>query len=581
MQQYCYHCMKPMDNPPVCRFCGHSNEQQTNTEPYHVTPGTVLANRYLVGNSLGEGGFGITYIGLDTTLGKRVAIKEFYPSGAANRTNLVSEEVIISKSKEDFFRKGVSRFLEEAKNVARFYDEEGIIDVLDYFEENNTAYIVMEFIDGKTLKDCVNQNGKFRPDKLVELLLPVMKSLSVMHAKGIIHRDISPDNIMLTNRGKMILMDFGSARYYTNEEREMSVILKQGFAPIEQYSRNTEQGPYTDIYALCATIYSCITGTIPTDSLDRMTNDTLRLPSKLGVPISPQQEQALMHGLAVKAADRTRTMDALIRELTASPTQTAHIPAQNLKQTPPNHRSAQTQSIQQPTPTNRPEPKKINQATPSYRPEQQRINQATPSYRPEQQRINQVTPSYRPEQPQYQPSVSQPPEKKKTGLLIGIILAVLVIAGAVVGIVLGTQSCEKKDSGTANGTGSSSSVVNVHQIIGKTGVLLATDSQIDTSDSNAQSKLETFVSTDIAQMKSALESNGNETAYIYAQGNTIVIEEVLTAELDKATAEQYLANYSSQFNSSKAHSDTGLDNVVMVWAVVSKDNTLLASSVMK
>ena len=599
MQQYCYHCMKPLDASPVCRFCGHSNEQAANAEPYHVTPGTLLSNRYLVGDSLGEGGFGITYIGMDTTLGKRVAIKEFYPSGAANRTNVVSEEVIISKNKEDFFRKGVARFLEEAKNVARFYDEEGIIDVLDYFEENNTAYIVMEFIDGKTLKDCVNQNGKFRPDKLIELLMPVMQSLAFIHQRGIIHRDISPDNLMLSSRGKMILMDFGSARYYTNEEREMSVILKQGFAPIEQYSRNTDQGPYTDVYALCATIYSCITGTIPVDSLDRMVNDTLQPPSRLGVPISPQQEAALMHGLAVKAADRTQSMDALIRELTA-PYQTAHIPAQNLKQAAPVHRPAQAQPVQQLTPSYRPEQPRMNQATPSYRPEQPKMNQTTPSYRPEQPRMNQATPSYRPEQPPYQPAAPQAVNKKPTAIIIAAIAAVVVIAGAVVGIVLGTQSCSKdggsassaaagivqgtqswsKDGGSA-GSASSAAAVNVHQITGKTGVVLATDSAINTADADAQSKLESFMNPEAADLKSQLESNGKETAYVYVTGNTIVIEEAVKGELSQTAAEEYLSKYASSFNSSQAKSDTGLDEIIVVWAVVSKDNTLLAASVMK
>ena len=235
MQDYCYKCMRALNGSMVCSNCGYDNTNQPQSDaPYHLIRGTKLAGRYLVGNVLGEGGFGITYVGLDTTLLKRVAIKEFYPSGAANRTNSISEEIIVTQGREGFFNKGVERFLFEAKNVAAFSEEEGTVDVLDYFQENGTAYIVMEFLDGQNLKDYVNANGCFKLEELVTLMLPLMKSLSYMHKKGIIHRDISPDNIMYTKRGKLKLMDFGSARYYTNEERKMSVILKQGFAPEEQ-----------------------------------------------------------------------------------------------------------------------------------------------------------------------------------------------------------------------------------------------------------------------------------------------------------------------------------------------------------
>ena len=317
MQEYCYHCMKPLRNSSFCGYCGANNNEIRATAPYHLNYGTLLANRYLVGKVLGEGGFGITYIGLDTTLSKRVAIKEFYPSGAANRTNNLSDDVIITQSKAEFFQKGVDRFLFEAKNVAAFSSEDGIVDVLDYFQANNTAYIVMEYLEGDTLKDCINNYGTMKADDLIELMFPVMKSLKAMHAKGVIHRDISPDNIMYTKNGKLKLMDFGSARYYTNEAREMSVVLKQGFAPEEQYGKNSPQGPFTDVYALCATIYTCITGKIPENSIDRRKNDTLAPPSALGVRIKPAHEKALMHGLTVDPQFRCRDMDTLMKEFNA------------------------------------------------------------------------------------------------------------------------------------------------------------------------------------------------------------------------------------------------------------------------
>ena len=318
MEQYCINCMKKLNASPVCAHCGWDNSCPPQTEPYHLPPGTLLAGRYLVGNVIGEGGFGITYIGLHTKLTKRVAIKEFYPSGAANRTSMVSDDVIITKDRQEFFSKGVERFLAEAKNLAAVSGEDGIVDVIDYFQENNTAYIVMEYLEGMTLKDYVNRNGLFHPDQLIALLMPLMRSLSVIHSNGIIHRDISPDNIMSTTNGKLKLMDFGSARYFTNEDRQMSVILKQGFAPEEQYRTNGNQGPHTDIYSLCATIYTCITGRVPDNSLDRLAEDKLLRPSQLGVSIRPQHENALMHGLAVKVADRTPDINTLINEFSAS-----------------------------------------------------------------------------------------------------------------------------------------------------------------------------------------------------------------------------------------------------------------------
>lgn len=317
MQKYCYHCMRPLDASPVCRYCGSTNRNRLAAAPYHLAPGTLLSNRYLIGTALGEGGFGITYIGLDTTLSKRVAVKEFFPSGAANRADPVSGSVTVVPGKEELFNSGVERFLFEAKSVAAFSDEDGIVDVLDYFRANNTAYIVMEYLEGETLKEYVNRHGIFRADTLVSLMLPVMRSLRLMHARGVIHRDISPDNIMYTKSGRLKLMDFGSARYYTIEDRQMAVMLKQGFAPVEQYSRDSRQGPFTDVYALCATIYACITGSVPQSSIDRMTNDGLIPPTRRGVIVSPAQEHAIMHGLAIYPQYRTQNMDALIAEFTA------------------------------------------------------------------------------------------------------------------------------------------------------------------------------------------------------------------------------------------------------------------------
>ena len=430
MQEYCYKCMRALNGSTTCQNCGYENAGKSASEaPYHRIRGTKLAGRYLVGNVLGEGGFGITYIGLDTTLLKRVAVKEFYPSGAANRTNTVSEEIIVTKGKEEFFKKGVDRFLLEAKNVAAFSEEEGTVDVLDYFQENGTAYIVMEFLDGQNLKDYINTHGCFKLEELVTRLLPVMRSLSYMHKKGIIHRDISPDNIMFTKRGKLKLMDFGSARYYTNEERKMSVILKQGFAPEEQYRQNGEQGPHTDVYALCATIYACITGSVPQSSLDRLVDDTLKKPSELGVKVLPYQEKALMHGLALSRKNRTPDMDTLISELTTPTVEVQPTAAADHK---PQASSQPQQTYRQPA---APQPASAQTAQNTWANQQ--------SYAP---RFTAPQNTNIPPQKQYSPK----PQKSKTPVIIAVIIAAVVLIGGGIALIIALNSGGDGKSGGAS-----------------------------------------------------------------------------------------------------------------------------------
>ena len=418
MQNYCFHCMKQVNGAGFCPRCGHDIKDRAAAAPYHLMPGTVLAQRYLVGKFIGEGGFGITYIGLDMTLSKRVAIKEFYPSGAANRTNEVSDGVIVTQGKEEFFSKGVERFMHEAKNVAAFSDEDGIVDVLDYFAANNTAYIVMEYLEGETLKDYVVSHGLFDSDELINLMYPVMKSLKVMHKKGVIHRDISPDNIMYTKGGKLKVMDFGSARYYTNEERQLSVVLKQGYAPEEQYRKNGKQGPFTDVYALCATIYNCITGIIPEDSLDREINDTLKTPSELGVKISPAHEKALMHGLALFPDDRCRDMDELLNEFQSTRDIYSTIDANQLN----NSRPAQPRP-NKPRPQQQPKPQQPH-------PQQQRPQQQWQQPQPQQWQQQNTPPQGMP--PYGQNNYPQQ-QKNNTPIIVAIIItaAAVLIAGGV------------------------------------------------------------------------------------------------------------------------------------------------------
>ena len=304
--------------PDNARFCPYCGTAAAGLNPqHHLAAGTVLNGRYIVGTSLGEGGFGITYKGFDKLLQIDIAIKEYFPSGFANRSNTISNEVTPTLStKGSYYNNGKERFLQEAQHLARFSRERSIVVVRDFFSENNTAYMVMEYIDGKTLFQCVREDGPFDAETLIRAFLPLMRSLEKMHSAGIIHRDISPDNVMMQPDGSLKLIDFGAARYLSGEETHtISVMLKPGYAPCEQYSRKGRQGAWTDVYALCATLYACILNRTPPDALDRMTSDDLKKPSELGVKLPPRAENVLLKGLAVQPQDRIQSMGELADEL--------------------------------------------------------------------------------------------------------------------------------------------------------------------------------------------------------------------------------------------------------------------------
>ncbi len=310
---YCKYCMSPIEeSDKECPFCGKNIE--TEVPAHHLKPGTILNGKFLVGAALGEGGFGITYIGRDTKLDMKVAIKEYYPNGYVNRSNTVSPDVSCGTTGErkEFFDKGRERFLREARILAKFSGEPGVVDVRDFFEENNTAYIVMEYLDGEDLKEYLSHKGTLAPEQAIRMLMPLMQALTKIHEQGLIHRDISPDNIRLVNQG-VKLMDFGAARDVSSvANKSLSVMLKPGYAPEEQYRSKGEQGPWTDVYALCATIYKCITGITPDDSTQRAFSDELKTPSALGIPMDSVLEAALMKGLGVLQRDRYQSIPELI-----------------------------------------------------------------------------------------------------------------------------------------------------------------------------------------------------------------------------------------------------------------------------
>jgi len=320
----CFHCMNRIDQEAgICPYCRKSTI--FDAPDHHLLPGTLLSGKYLVGLSLGEGGFGITYIAMDLEQERRIAIKEYYPNGCVNRFNKASAHVTCSRSegRGDVFEAGKRRFMSEARILSSFSDQPGIVSVYDSFEENNTAYIVMEYLEGMDLKEYVKKNGVLRFDECINMLLPLIYTLSSIHEKGLIHRDISPDNIRLV-LGGVKLLDFGAAKDVSSgANQSLSVTLKPGYAPEEQYRSHGVQGPWTDIYALCATIYKCITGKTPDESIERMSKDELKLPSQLGIAISEKSEAALMKGLSVRADDRYRTIPDLLSDLLGTQTSPA------------------------------------------------------------------------------------------------------------------------------------------------------------------------------------------------------------------------------------------------------------------
>ena len=298
----------------ICEFCGF--DVRTFELPrHHMRPFTILAGKYLIGNAIGEGGFGITYIGMDLNLEVKVAIKEYYPQGAAVRDCRTNDSTVwsYSKSTQVFFEEGREKFINEAKTIAKFRNVPEIVGVIDFFRENQTAYIVMEYLDGQTLKQYLKvKGGKIPADELLRMMKPLIASLGKLHAQGLIHRDISPDNIMIMKDGSIKILDFGGARDFVSQNgKSMSVLVKHGYAPEEQYRSRGDQGPWTDVYALCATMYRCITGKIPPEALDRLYEDELKPISSFGVNCPKCIEQAITKGLSVRKDGRYQSMEEL------------------------------------------------------------------------------------------------------------------------------------------------------------------------------------------------------------------------------------------------------------------------------
>ena len=320
----CYGCFELIkDELEVCPFCGLVKDAPAK-EAVDMNPGTILATRYIVGMELGSGGFGVTYLGWDSTLEIKVAIKEYLPSEFSTRVPGQTAISVMSGSKSEQFTAGMDKFVDEAKRLSKFQKEPGIVKVYDCITENGTAYIIMEYLEGETLRDKLKREKRIGEKEALKLMMPVLKSLVVVHEAGIIHRDISPDNIFITKDGRVKLIDFGAARYnIAARSKSLTVIIKPGYSPEEQYREDSEMGPHNDVYSSAAIFYKMITGETPPDALERQVKlentrrDILVEPHKVVKDISLVTENAILNALNIHAEDRTPTIKQFIADLTA------------------------------------------------------------------------------------------------------------------------------------------------------------------------------------------------------------------------------------------------------------------------
>lgn len=309
LKTLCMGCMEEKGDKTKCPKCGFV-ETAPPESPNYLPPRTMLQNKYLIGKALGQGGFAITYLAWDINLGIKLAIKEYFPLDLVYRNPGNNMVIAHSKSQDSIFAHDMEKFLQEARILAQFMDHPNIVSVTDFFQANRTAYLVMHYIEGVTLRHHLAQVGEKLPfNTTMEIIMPVMDALRVVHEAGLLHRDISPENIIISQKGRVLLIDFGAARTSAGGRGEsLSVVMKPGYTPEEQYRSRGTQGPATDIYAVAATIYRTVTGHMPPNSLDRLAEDHLTPPSQLGVELDPAAEEALLKAMAVKSSDRYQSM---------------------------------------------------------------------------------------------------------------------------------------------------------------------------------------------------------------------------------------------------------------------------------
>lgn len=307
--------MKTSDDVGICPHCGREKAGQL-TWSKALAPGTILNNKILIGNILGKGGYGITYIGYDMLLEYRVAVKEFFPDEMVDRAEDGRTVLVLDEVNGEEYQRETTAYLREARVLAEFSKFPGIVAIKDLFYENNTGYLIMEFLENGNLRKYVDsQGGWLGVKEALELMEPVISVLGRLHKSGLIHRDISPDNIMMDEDGSMKLIDFGGSKKVGLNNQQV-FLGKWGFAPLEQMlSRLSEQGPWTDIYGICATLYCIMTSEVPQASYERNEKDELIDIAQYNINIDKKVAAGIMKGLSMNAKDRQQSIDELYKDL--------------------------------------------------------------------------------------------------------------------------------------------------------------------------------------------------------------------------------------------------------------------------
>lgn len=309
--QICFKCFQLKGDFDVCPYCGYV-EGDKLSEAYQLKPGTVLQNRYIVGVVLGTGGFGITYKAYDKNMGAVVAIKEFYPEGLVNRSPSSCKVGIFQGEQEKEFYKQKEKFTTEARNMARFSNEQDIVNVMDFFEANNTVYIVMEYIKGRLLKNVL-RTEQLEKEQWEGYMVAILKAVKKIHDAGILHRDISPDNIFLTGKESVKIFDFGTAKFPDESEDGKEIpVVKSGYTPPEQYASAKEQGPTIDVYSVGAVFYEMLAGEKPLEAPARKISDKLREPSYHNPKVEERLDNVILKAMALNPKLRFQSIDEFL-----------------------------------------------------------------------------------------------------------------------------------------------------------------------------------------------------------------------------------------------------------------------------
>ena len=360
----CFGCMEEIQGYP-CPHCGFDPRSVKGIE-YALPMGTILAGKYLVGRVLGQGGFGITYVGWDIALERKVAIKEYYPSGQVSR-NPGSRGLTwyTSVQSQQAKQNGTQIFLKEARKMSKVDDIPNVVRVRDLFQENETAYIVMDFVEGETLKARLEKTGPLPWKQAKGIFLPAIQAMEQVHQAGLVHRDISPDNLMLTPDGKVKILDLGAAKDLSvNNGASSMQVAKGGFSPFEQYTQRGSSGPWTDVYAMAATVYYTLTGKLPPVATDRVVEDTISWEEPGLKALSAQALEALQKAMVISAKNRMQSMEELEKGLYSTAVKPEPAPAP------------------QPMQETRPEPQPASEVKPKSQPEQESKPKSQPTPEP-------------------------------------------------------------------------------------------------------------------------------------------------------------------------------------------------------